>query len=77
MAKICFRDMKNINKEIVNEHQQVDATYTVFELKGKRYFQIDTYGKPNRKYTGKISQSIQLDVDSIRDLVAFLIQKFL
>jgi hypothetical protein len=49
-------------------HGDVDCTYTVFQLDGKKYLQLDTYGSQKREYVGKKSQSLQFDEDSLRDL---------
>ncbi len=44
-------------------HDEIDATYTVFERDGRVLLQIDTYGRDSREMPGKKSQSIQLDED--------------
>ena len=64
MAQIDIETIKRINKEKNSLHTKVFTTYTSFEYGGKRYFQLDTYGRADRKIPEKISQSIQLDEDS-------------
>ena len=57
-------------------HGEVDGTYTTFQCGGgKHYFQIDTYGSPERKLKGK-SQKIQLDVGAARKLISLLKAEF-
>lgn len=58
-------------------HETAEATYTVFESEGKKYFQIDTYGSKDRKDKGKICQSIQLDSENAAILIKMLIDNFM
>lgn len=46
MAQIDIRNLTKVNKERNTVHDQVYATYTVFDNSGEKYLQIDTYGKP-------------------------------
>lgn len=55
-------------------HKSVDATYSTFEIDGKKYFQIDTYGSSDRKITGKQSQSIQIDQEMAKELLPLLLK---
>lgn len=55
---------------------QTQATYSMFEKTGQKYFQIDTYGKSDREIPGKISQSFQLDKESAKFLVEKLKKEF-
>lgn len=52
------------------------ATYSVFEEDGKKYVQIDTYGRSERVIPEKISQSIQIDRESAKFLVKLLVNEF-
>ncbi len=61
MARIEETRLKKIDKEKNFIHETVQATYSVFDRDGERYFQIDTYGKDDREMPEKISQSIQVD----------------
>lgn len=76
MAQIDIKTIKKIDKERNSLHAKVFTTYTSFEQGGKKYFQIDTYGKADREMPEKISQSIQLDEESARFLVNMLIKVF-
>jgi hypothetical protein len=63
--------------EVQKVHGKVRCTYSTFTAAdGRKYFQIDTYGSPNRKFKEKQSQTIQLDEDSARALVSLLKSEF-
>lgn len=56
-------------------HEAVEASYFAFVKDGQTYLQIDTYGSPNRKISGKVSQSIQFGPEAIallRDVIGKL-----
>ena len=44
-------------------HDEIEATYTVFERDGRVLLQIDSYGRDSRDIPGKKSQTIQLDLE--------------
>lgn len=76
MAKINVESMERIEKERNRVHEEVRATYTAFIMDGKKYFQIDTYGRPYRDMPEKISQTIQLDKESAMLLIKLLQETF-
>ena len=76
MARIIKDRIYKTEKERNNIHQDVQASYTVFEKDGERYFQIDTYGKDDRMMPEKISQSIQIDKEMASTLIDLLKQTF-
>ena len=76
MAQINVKDIKKIEKARNSIHEEAPATYTVFEDGGEKYFQIDTYGRNDREFPEKISQSIQLTKESARVLVRLLIDTY-
>ena len=76
MARLDLGTIKKIEKERISVHTKVAATYSVFEEDGKKYVQIDTYGKSDRVIPEKISQSIQLDRESAKFLVKLLVNEF-
>lgn len=76
MAQIDVETITGVNKERNSLHAKVHTTYTSFEQNGKKYFQIDTYGRADRKMPEKISQSIQLDEESARLIVNLLVKEF-
>lgn len=74
MARIKDLELKELNQ--FQQQGVVEATYSVLELDGERFFQIDTYGSPDRKIPGKRSQSIRLDKDAAKKLISLLQQEF-
>ena len=76
MAQISLESIERIEKTRNVLHEKVHTTYTVFEKDGKKYVQLDTYGKDDRDNPEKISQSIQLDEEMARFLVKLLIEEF-
>ena len=76
MAQISVKDMKRIEKLRNSVHEEAPATYTIFEDGGEKYFQIDTYGRNEREFPEKISQTIQLTKESARHLVRLLIDTY-
>ena len=76
MAQIDIRHIKRIEKNTNSIHDRVNATYTVFEKDGKKYLQIDTYGRIERENPEKISQSIQLDKETARFLTDLIETEF-
>lgn len=76
MAMVDVSKMKQIEKQRVTVHSTARVTYSVFEDEGKRYFQIDTYGRSTRDMPEKISQTIQLDQQSAMKLISLLAEAF-
>lgn len=76
MAQISPKSIEKIEKTRNTLHERVSASYTVFEKDGRKYFQLDTYGRDDRENPEKISQSIQLDEETARYLVRLLINEF-
>lgn len=76
MAQISLDSIKKIEKYRNTIHDKVHTTYTVFEMDGKKYAQLDTYGRIERENPEKISQSIQLDKETAQFLVNILCKEF-
>lgn len=76
MAQIDIRNLTKVNKERNTVHEQVYATYTVFDSNGEKYLQIDTYGKATRDNPEKISQSFQFNREAAACLANLLIKEF-
>lgn len=76
MAQINLNKLKKIEKQRNTIHPKVNATYTVFEMEGDKYVQIDTFGKDDRENPEKISQSIQLDRETAKFIVNLLVREF-
>ena len=76
MAQIDFENIKKINKEKNHIHDKVSVSYSIFNDKGNKYVQIDTYGKIGREFPGKISQSFQIDKECALFLINLLKKEF-
>ena len=76
MAQINLDSIERIEKERNLVHEKVYSTYTVFEKDGKKYVQLDTYGKDDREVPGKISQTLQFDRETARFIIKLLIQEY-
>lgn len=57
-------------------HDRIDADYFVQDIDGRQLLQINTYGRSSRELPGKVSQSIQLDATSGRQLFDILKDHF-
>lgn len=76
MAQIDICNLKRTEKERNTVHEKVHGAYSVFELKGEKYFQLDTFGRSDRELPGKLSQTIQLDKEAAQFLVDLLRENF-
>lgn len=76
MAQINLNSIKRIEKQRNVVHDEVYSTYSVFEINGERYVQIDTYGRVDRENPEKLSQTIQLNRDTAKFLVDLLSREF-
>jgi hypothetical protein len=57
-------------------HDEIEATYSVFERDGRVLLQIDSYGRETREVPGKKSQTIQLDREGATALFNILRREF-
>jgi hypothetical protein len=63
------RKLVKATKERQSVHGEVECSYSVVsDSRGQKYLQLETFGSPSRKLTGKTSQSIQFDESSLREL---------
>ena len=76
MAQISLESIQRIDKYRNTIHEKVHTTYTVFEMEGNKYVQIDTYGRIDRENPEKISQSFQFDKATAEFLVKLLNEEF-
>jgi hypothetical protein len=74
MALIRHFDRKHMERNSI--HDEISASYTVFERDGRRFIQIDSYGRDEREIPGKKSQTIQLDRDGAQQLYRILQNAF-
>ena len=70
------RKIRKISKARPAVHAEVECECAIFEEKGARYLQLDTYGTKQRKRKDQISQSIQLTRESADELRRLLDQAF-
>lgn len=61
-------NIQPIDKERNTVHGPTHCSYTIFTRQGQTYLQLDTYGSATRKFKDKISQSIQFNVQSAKQL---------
>lgn len=76
MAQINLKSIKRIEKQRNTVHEEVYSTYSVFELNGERYVQLDTYGRVGRENPEKLSQTIQFNKEIAEYLVNLLSKEF-
>jgi hypothetical protein len=53
-----------------------ECGYSTAAFNGKRYLQLSTYGSDQRKYPGKVSQTIQLDRKAAQELSRLIGRSF-
>lgn len=66
MARIERFVQKTLDR--VSLHAPISADLVAYELDGRKLLQINTSGSASRQIPGKVSQSIQLDERSARQL---------
>lgn len=76
MARLSKSKLERVEKERYTKHKVVRATYSSYYLNDDKYFQIDTFGKEDREFPEKISQTVQIDKDMAVFLVKLLIKEF-
>lgn len=71
--------IKSIEKENKNFRKQeaVETTYCTGMINGEMLFQLNMYGSNYRQDTGKVSQVVQIDKDSAKELIRLLKATFL
>ena len=57
-------------------HDGIDATYSTSERDGRKFIQVDSYGRDEREIPGKKSQTFQLDERAARALFDILKETF-
>lgn len=66
MARIEF--FRHHKLERLSLHDPVEASLYSYEIDDRRLLQINTIGRSTRRMKGKVSQSIQLEESSARQL---------
>jgi hypothetical protein len=71
------RQLKLREFERYSPQTEVDGTYALIEEPdGTKSLQIDTYGSPHRKITGKVSQSIRFSRSALEQLAKIIEDHF-
>ena len=76
MAQI---DINNFEKKIKEKNSiqgKINSSYSVFDINGEKYFQIDMYGSSDRQIPGKTSQTIQFDKNAAKKIIEILSKEF-
>lgn len=62
--------VKNITRISRNSRIQAEAdcSYNTFTQAGQKYLVLSTYGSKDREYKGTVSQTLQLDRESAKQL---------
>lgn len=74
MAQIDLETIKHIDKDRNSIHAKVHTTYTVFEVDGEKYFQLDTYGKSEREMPEKLVKRFSL-IGKVQNLLLNFLRK--
>ncbi|MEV5004161.1 hypothetical protein [Streptomyces sp. NPDC055692] len=71
-----IKEFQSVSSDAQRLHGPVACGHRTFTVDGRRILQLDTYGSSERKILDKISQSIQLDADSARELLKIIEDSF-
>ncbi|MFQ6145049.1 hypothetical protein ACLMNJ_18540 [Streptomyces seoulensis] len=71
-----IKEFQTVTSDTQRLHGPVTCGYRTFTVDGQRVLQLDTYGSTERQILNKISQSVQLDVDSARELLKIIEESF-
>jgi len=66
------RNFRKSELEKNSVHDEIEASYAVFEQDQRVLIQIDTFGRKSRQIPGKKSQTIQLDREGAEQLYKIL-----
>ncbi|MCW1986155.1 UNVERIFIED_ORG: hypothetical protein M2348_001905 [Sphingomonas sp. R1F5B] len=67
MAVIRSLTEKELDR--ASAHTEAEATFSLINLDGEKFIQIDTYGSQDRVHLGKTSQSLRLSKSAFDQLV--------
>jgi hypothetical protein len=71
-----IREYRAVSSDSQKLHGPVVCGHRTFTVDGQRILQLDTYGSTERVIPDKISQSIQLDAESARELLQLITDAF-
>ena len=63
-------------KETQSVHGPTECSYSIFSRQDQTYLQLDTYGSNARKFKDKISQSVQFNRQSAKQLKELIEKAF-
>jgi hypothetical protein len=66
------RNFRKSELEKNSVHDEIEASYAIFERDERILVQIDTFGRKSRQIPGKKSQTIQLDREGAEHLYKIL-----
>jgi len=71
------RDLQRVVRERQRVHEATRAEMSTFiGSDGRKYFQLDTFGRVDREFPDKVSQSVQLDENGARQVMEALLAAF-
>ncbi len=70
------RKLEQRDLERFARHTEVDGSYSIIELDGEKFLQIDTYGSKQRQDKGKTSQSLRFSQETIEQLLKIIKTNF-
>lgn len=76
MARIDITRFKENLITNCKVHNLVEGEYAVIEVGNQKFFQINTFGSDNRQISGKVSQSIQFDQETLEFIVQIYNKRF-
>ena len=71
--------IEKFEKDSINfkkKHETAETTYSAGLIDNEIIFQINMYGSAYRKYKGKVSQVVQLNKESAKELISLLKNAF-
>jgi len=71
-----IRTFKQRTDANVGYRSEVECGWTAGSVAGRPVLHLETYGSSQRAIPGKVSQSLELDEDAARELLAILRRTF-
>ena len=76
MARIGTIRQSERDRKVTRLHDLTDCEYSVYEVEGRTFLQLDTLGSKERQDKGQPSQILQLDEEIARQLLSVLRSAF-
>ncbi|OMC19065.1 hypothetical protein A5736_13895 [Mycobacterium sp. SP-6446] len=71
-----INEFQQVGSERNGVHKPVSCGWRSFQVDGRTFLQLDTYGSDERQIPNKISQSIQLDREAAETLLNLIRNTF-